>query len=212
MSILSSITTHILDLLFPREGLERDISTLTLSQLAQKLTIVEQGGVLSLFTYRDPLIRHMIWMLKYKGDRRVARLFGEVLGSYLMEEAADHAAFHPEERLYIVPLPLSRRRERERGFNQMVRVAEEMKRSGDFEIAPLLVRTRDTASQTSFKNRTERERNVVGAFAVTQGALQENATVILIDDVVTTGSTLREAHKALEDGGFTDVLCIALAH
>lgn len=199
-----------LDMLFPKTAREREIETLTPQALASKLVLEEAHGTLALFSYRDPLIREMIWLLKYKKNARAAQLFATVLHDYLAEELSDATAFG-EGRICIVPLPLSWRRKQERGFNQMVLVTDELKKLGEYEVVDALKRTH-RKPQTSLKRKSERVENMKGVFTAQKAEAVRNAHVILLDDVLTTGSTLREAKRALKDAGVRRVSAIALAH
>lgn len=209
--MFSSLYNKILNLLFPQKELEKEISFLSADTLQQKMRISNHSDTTALFSYKDPLIRHMIWMLKYKGDRAVAKLFGAVLHSFLLEELSEKKMF--EERDFVIlPLPLSKKRERERGFNQMVRVAHELEKLGSITIdSNLLKRIKDTPSQTALKGKQEREESVKGVFSTTREIVKDEM-IILIDDVLTTGSTMSEAKNTLLLHGAKEVLCIVIAH
>ncbi len=111
----------------------------------------------------------------------------------------------------LVPVPLHPARRRERGFNQAELLARELARLLD---APLstgaLRRTKDTSSQVSTSTRAERLRNVRDAFAATDG--MDGATVVLVDDVTTTGATLLAAAQALLSAGAARVYGLTFAH
>jgi ComF family protein len=109
----------------------------------------------------------------------------------------------------VVPVPLHPHRLRERGFSPAALLARACGREARVSCAPLLLaRRRDTPSQTGL-SRTARRRNVAGAFVARSGAPPR---VWLVDDVVTTGSTLCEAACALRRAGAREVVAVCLAH
>jgi len=109
----------------------------------------------------------------------------------------------------VVPVPLHARRLRERGFNPAALLAQACAREARVRFAPvLLTRLRDTPSQTGL-SRAARRRNVAGVFVARATAAPR---VWLVDDVVTTGSTLSEAARALRRAGVREVVGVCLAH
>lgn len=115
----------------------------------------------------------------------------------------------------IVPVPLGKKRYRERGYNQVGLVAMPLAAINGWEYLPrALTRTRETRSQVGLSAQ-ERKGNVAGAFRADR-VLVDGKTILLIDDVATTGSTLVECAQALLEGGSGDVYVItitrALAH
>jgi len=109
----------------------------------------------------------------------------------------------------VVPVPLHARRLRERGFSPAALLAKACAREAHAPFAPvLLARLRDTPSQTGL-SRGARRRNVAGAFVARAEAPPR---VWLVDDVVTTGSTLSEAARALRRAGACEVVGVCLAH
>ncbi len=110
----------------------------------------------------------------------------------------------------IVAVPLHPRRLRDRGFNQAELLARAMARSTRVPVSRPLQRTRDTPSQTDL-TAPARRRNVRGAFTVKADSLLQGATVVLVDDVVTTGATLRECAATLLAGGAGEVRSITVA-
>jgi ComF family protein len=108
----------------------------------------------------------------------------------------------------VAPVPLHPRRLRERGFSPAALLARALAREAGAPFAPvLLARQRDTRSQTTL-SRSERRRNVAGAFAARRAA---PARVWLVDDVATTGSTLAEAGAALRRAGAREIVGVCLA-
>ena len=111
---------------------------------------------------------------------------------------------------WIVPVPLHRRRLRERGFNPAALIARELARlSGAHFSARTLVRLRDTPSQTGLGRRA-RQRNVAGAFACRPGIALPDS-IWLVDDVVTTRSTLEACGRALRKAGALRIVGVCLA-
>ena len=211
--MFTSLYKTLLDIIFPQNEIEKEISSLSSDGLAEKLHTQEQNGVISLFRYKDQLIRQMIWLLKYKGDKHVAKLFATILHDHLIEELADEIIFSSGVKCVIVPLPLSKKRKRERGFNQMELITNELQKLGDISIdTHILVRIKHTKPQTSLSNKAERVRNVKGVFDVQNQSNIKNTHLILIDDVFTTGSTLKEASRTLKEAGAYKVSRITLAH
>lgn len=106
---------------------------------------------------------------------------------------------------YLVPVPLHKNRERERGYNQSRLLAEELTaRCGVLTAPGLLVRTRATAAQATLRPEL-RAANVSGAFATSLAEAVRGKNILLIDDVATTGSTLRACTEVLRRSGCAHV-------
>jgi ComF family protein len=124
----------------------------------------------------------------------------------LAREAAARAPGPPPE--LVVPVPLHPRRLRARGFNPACELARAVAEPGRLRLAPrALERLRDTPSQTGLE-RPARRRNVRGAFRARQPVPRR---IWLVDDVVTTGSTLAEAARALRRAGARRVVGVCVA-
>jgi len=169
--------------------------------------------ITTLMEYRDPAVQDLIRSLKYDGSAHAATLAASLLADYLQEEIATQRQFSAR-KILIVPVPLHKSRARERGFNQIALVLERLpKEFQDGTLATLapetLVRTHATKPQTKLP-RSERLSNVKGAFEVATGFNVHNAHIFLIDDVTTTGATLKESSAPLKKAGAT-VTLLALA-
>ncbi len=150
----------------------------------------------------DAAIREAIHDLKYRNVRAVAPRLGGLLARWMEVD--------PVAGDVLVPVPLHRRRLRSRGYNQSAMLAAEVsKRTGLALVQDAVIRIRDSVPQVSLSSRLERARNVEGSFRCVGNV--RGARIILVDDVVTTGSTMSACAEALKSAGARSVLGIALA-
>ncbi len=165
-------------------------------------SLIQRG--LSLGPYEGAL-RTLIHQLKYRAKRRVAGRLAELL----VAEATAAGVLAP--RVVLVPVPLHPRRLAERGFNQSELLAAAVARIAKLGVQPrALVRRKDTPPQTGL-SAAARRRNVAGAFAVRQRARIQARTVVLVDDVLTTGATARACAGALRQAGASAVHLLTVA-
>jgi len=143
-------------------------------------------------------LRAIVHALKYDGRPTIARH----LAARMRASGADVL----DGADLVVAVPLHRSRERARGFNQ----ARELGRHLGLPIAEALVRTRRTASQADLPA-ARRHANVRGAFAWRPQGAVKGRTVVLVDDVSTTGATLNACARALLDAGAADVRALTAA-
>ena len=193
--------------------------------------------------YDNPVVRRLIWQLKFNYMRSAALPLARIIAEYAARCAAgtpDAAAVSrvtpasestppslaaPSPRAALpsfatlrargavfVPVPLSRRRERQRGFNQSALIADQLCALTGIPVAKnILTRVRHAKPHSETTSAAERENNIRGAFKV-RGTPPK--TIILIDDVVTTGSTFREAEltlRATESESVRAIIAIAVA-
>lgn len=159
----------------------------------------------------EDALRGLIHLLKYQGIRPAARPLGRHLAAAirpLLQEFTDNQP------VLLVPVPLHRVRRRTRGYNQaeeISRVALRELRDLPVEFRPkVLVRTRSTESQTGF-TREQRRENLRRAFTVPDRASVSGRTVLLVDDVLTTGATADECARVLLRAGAKQVLVATVA-
>lgn len=153
-------------------------------------------------------IEEAIKLLKFNGRTRLSGPLGELAAEAARQEL-DCETYH-----FVIPVPLHRVRNRERGFNQSQLLAQEvLPVTPNAALDESLKRIRPTQVQSRLHGEAERRENVRGAFSVTDGAHLRGAMVLLVDDVVTTGGTIAECARALRSAGVVvvDVLAVALA-
>lgn len=146
----------------------------------------------SAFAYAAP-VSSLISQFKYQGRLQ----HGRVLASLCLRALARHYREQALPRL-LLPVPLHPARLRERGFNQALLLAEQFAAALDLQVAPTaLLRVRQTPAQQGLSAR-ERKRNLRGAFALADPAvLAAHTSIALVDDVITTASTMRELARLL---------------
>jgi ComF family protein len=141
-------------------------------------------------------LREIIHHLKYSDRVSLAGPLGDILKRCLERENFTGDC--------VIPIPLHRSRERRRGYNQAELIAARLDRPINTRV---LRRRKNTASQTGL-TRNQRQHNLASAFQVCGGI---SGTVILVDDVYTTGSTMHEAARTLKRGGAERVEVLTVA-
>ncbi len=137
-------------------------------------------------------LRRAIYQLKYEGQRRIGPVLGEWLGSRWREH-------NRQQQLYtVIPIPLHADRLRQRGYNQAALISQSFcEQTGLRHLPQGLVRVRATAAQYEL-NPLQRQQNLLGAFALKS---IPSTPVLLVDDIYTTGATLRAAEQVLAMAG-----------
>lgn len=152
----------------------------------------------------EGLVRELIHRFKYGRDQSLVRLLGRLLPAALDDSRIHGKRFHA-----IVPVPLHPLRERERGFNQSALLALRLGKHLNLPVLPLLKRSRITAPQARF-DRHQRMENLEGAF-ILRGVIPAEATLLLVDDVTTTGATFDTCAAVLKKAGAREVCAVSVA-
>ncbi len=155
------------------------------------------------FAYQGT-VKRAVKNIKFGKKIKLARFFGCLLGSCLAGEriGAD----------IVVPIPLSPERLAERGFNQAAEIAYPVAGINGLRFADdVLLRNRDTKRQAEIKNNNDRAVNVSGVFDVNGSWDVTGMSVMIVDDVATSGATLHEAAEVLYRAGAFKVMCVAFA-
>ena len=152
-------------------------------------------------------LRDLVHLLKYQGIRPAARLLGRFMSQSVMQ--AGWAAG-----LVVIPVPLASAKRRARGFNQAEEIARAFCREQGGNRIQLettsLQRTRETVSQTGL-SREQRQANLRGAFTVSSREKVQGRTILLVDDVMTTGATAGECARVLLRAGAKEVFVATVA-
>jgi ComF family protein len=154
-------------------------------------------------------LRSLIHLLKYESVTPLAAPLGAMLGAAIQELLLGSGAASP----LLIPVPLYKSKRRARGFNQAELIAHAAAKhlSPRLEVASgVLVRKRDTVSQVGL-SREERMENVQGAFRVSAPERITGRILIVVDDVMTTGTTLSECARVLKQAGAERVWAATVA-
>ena len=210
--------SHLLDLLFPSKcvfcgkilaGGERDICARCQERLPWlEGAQAEQSGeffslCVSPLRYQNE-VRQSLHRYKFKGRQGYSKAFGRLVAQCIH----DHLAGKYD---LISWVPLSDKRRKERGYDQAFLLASAAALElGDVAVETLRKR-RNTAAQSGIPGEEERRANVLGAYEGVDPDLVKGKRVLLVDDIITTGSTIAECARILRTLGASDVVCATLA-
>jgi len=160
------------------------------------------SSTLRILTEYEGVVRECVHALKYGNNHGMGEMFAVWLAAMVHEEGWEVDL--------IVPVPLSQPRQKARGYNQAARIAKPLSvYLGEAYSSFALARIRETRSQVGLSVE-ERQINVTGAFRAEPGVVKDKR-VLLVDDVMTTGSTMRACSEALLLGGAAAVYCVTVA-
>lgn len=227
MSFLNTIFNSIFTIIFPakclscgKSGVDMCLMCLADSPIAERESA---KWIFPVYDYRHPPIKKALWMFKYKGKKRLASVFAEILYEKILEELSDLVVMENFREPILIPIPLSKKRYRERGYNQAELVCRELIKISNLRYRvdeklnlksenDILIKPKETTHQARIHNRSERLKNVVGFFDLKNKELIKNRNIILIDDITTTGATLTEAKKVLKQAGARKIIAFTVAH
>lgn len=157
----------------------------------------------AIFVYKEPVTK-VVHNFKYHRSTSCLSTFAALKNSLAnLKDVADVEL--------VVPVPLHRKRLRQRGFNQAQVLASWLFPNQKHKIDPhILMRTIDTPLQTNLSGKARR-RNLKKAFSVKNTAVVKGKKIVLVDDVFTTGSTVNECARTLRNAGAGDVQVLTLA-
>jgi len=154
--------------------------------------------------YYRGAVRKSILRFKFRGAAAYASVYGKLLADCIRET--------PDLKYDIISwVPLSSKRERKRGYDQAMLLALATALELNDVAVETLTKPHDVQAQSELGGWEERSANISGAYTASDAELIEGKCVLLIDDVVTTGSTLSECAKVLLSAGASRVVCAALA-
>ena len=166
--------------------------------------VIDKAAAFSVYN-RGSRIRKLIHALKYEGRKDIGSKLGEMYGTILNSSGFLDGID------IIIPVPMDPARERKRGYNQCDCIAEGISSASGLPVSnDILYRTGRSGSQTR-RGRYERWENVDGLFAVRKPGAISGKHILLVDDVITTGSTMEACVNALGPSAGVRVSVVALA-
>lgn len=181
---------------------------LTHPSCQKKLNI---DGLLTLYYY-SPILKKVIKNIKYRLAVQVWQEFYRIIKPEVIEKLGLYKKLSSD--FIIQPIPLTINKYNERGFNQAKIISLFFQKFLNFPIVNLLIRKKEIQPQAQTKSLLKRYLNLKGAFAINpncRGMINHVSNIILIDDVVTSGSTVKEAARVLKEAGVKKVYVLALA-
>lgn len=197
------VIRELLALVFPLSDDERQIARCSPAYFQSKLAVRTKQSVIVLSQFKDPDVRAAVHLVKFHRHASAIELTASLLRTWL-----EAHAFEP---VVIIPIPLSKKRLRERGYNQAELIARAAVTGTQHVVKnDVLSRVRHTPPQTTL-TKTDRLQNMRDAFAAANHPDIKNMHIILFDDVVTTGATLAAAKATLLPLQPQSIRCVALA-
>ena len=160
------------------------------------------AGWTAVWYYRDN-VRHSFHRYKFRNALSYAEPYGRFLAMRILQMNIEF------DQLSWVPVSFWRRFSR--GYDQVLLIAQSVAKELDVPLVRTLKKVRHNPAQSGISDPSQRKANVIGAYAVRPDADIANKTIVLIDDVITTGSTVSECAKTLLTAGAKEVYCAAVA-
>ncbi len=186
----------------------RKVTTEDLRNLEEKLISDYSFSYFAFYENED--FSKIIYNLKYRGMKKLGTYLGEVTGEGLNKYIEDNLIRKFD---IIIPVPLHKAKIRERGYNQSEYISEGISKMISAEIRrDVLKRIKNTSSQTRL-NREGRKNNIKDAFVLNEKVINElsGSRIIIVDDVVTTGSTLNESIRKIREFTNAEILGCTVA-
>ena len=164
-----------------------------------------QYGKLRTIAYYHETLQQVIHLYKFEKRTTLAQPLVQLITANLPHDFtfADYD--------FILPVPIHKKRQRERGFNQATLLAKQIaKETKNQVITDTLIRKKNTSPQSSL-DREARQTNIIGAFELQKEKVIHNKKILVLDDVFTTGATVREAVKVLWDADPKEIDVLTLA-
>jgi competence protein ComFC len=166
------------------------------------------NGLYFAASYKNNLVKNLICKLKYEPYvKELAPSLASLIITHLNLIQKNFLG----ENAILVPVPLSKKKLKRRGFNQSEEIVKELSKNLGLPLATdALIKEKDTFSQMEL-SKEERVKNIKGVFAVKNNEAIKNKKILLVDDVYTTGATMEECARILKKAGAREVWGIAVA-
>ncbi len=215
------VLDELVSLLFPEQCIGCEKTGSALCAICER-TITARPHALgsstaALFDYKNPLVKKALWALKYHRKRSLGKYFGTALYREFFKQLA-RGNKKTKEEIILIPVPAGRGALALRGYNHAGIIAKAIAASAQQDGLMLrveqnvLYKKRENKQQVAEQTKNKRAKNVEGAFGVRHGEYITGKTIILIDDIITTGATIAEAKRVVQEWKPKRILAVAVAH
>lgn len=223
--MLKKLFHTIIDSLFPISKSEEQLANFDPQQyydIAPKAIFAPIQNTTAIFAYQHPLTKQLVWNIKYKKIEKAINI-----GAYALYIEIQNIYKQNNQKIILIPIPISLRRKNERGFNQceilcqkILELNNQSQSKLKIDMVNNLLKRKIHQNRQTLKNRANRLSDSKNVFEIdsvtlkifTKNNNQTSVNILIIDDVITTGSTMKEALENLKNSGFSKVSGLALAH
>ncbi len=211
------IVTQIFDFILPpRSNFEivKKLDENSILALPRSSRVLDMDWITPLFQYKDNKVKAIVWELKYRENTLPLHTIGRMIHDEIITIVSEIVLFNANAEFLLIPMPMTETAKSERGYNQSELLAKSIIESDTQRTliyAPQWFRkVKETPKQSHSESKQDRISNLMDCFEANTNV--GGKYIFLIDDVVTTGSTLKEARKTLMDAGAADVFAFTIAH
>jgi ComF family protein len=219
-SFYNKTKNFLIDILFPLNcNICQARNEIICNDCVKKIQITNRetsGDIFAMFDYQDIRIKDIIWKLKYHHKHYLGEKLGQLLYEFFIEDISDIKTHVTGRAILVIPVPISNNKIKSRGYNQANAIARGFCDMANNDILlfkkNIIIKRIDTIPQAKITNRKRRLENVRGVFEIKNPEIVKGRTIVVIDDVTTTGGTISEIIKILKKAGAKKVVGFAVAH
>lgn len=201
--------THFINIIFPSRYSYKDIQNIP------QAPECEISNIFPIFDYHSPAGKKLIYAIKKHRDRATSQYLAIHMHEHIREYISEQQQFSYFLEPIIIPVPITKKQRRIRGFNQSESIARIFTQLTQGKYLPQsIIKNRETRKQALIQKRSERFINVQNCFSIPHKHQYQfiHQDIIIIDDLVTTGATIRSLEKTLRAAGARNVIAITVAH
>lgn len=206
------------DFILPKDPDISDIENMSEDYIQENIPIandIKNSNYRAVFQYKNKIVRKAIWAIKYNKNKKIINKFSKIMYELILDDISDELLFSTFNNPLLVPIPMHKNDMKKRGYNQselIVREINSVDENKNFDVSFLaLEKIKETPHQSGLKNKQDRIKNLKNCFVADTNIVRDR-NIILIDDVITTGTTMNEAKKVLKVAGAKKVIGFSLAH